>query len=119
MRGMMDWGWRMARAVRLGHMDCQPCKPGVAACGAAALGPGHVPQFAAHLLPALLPAQTTQKEECELRRVRMASIRRRLGLRRGGDKALGVLAMLAGSGEGGGGGTAAAAHCGRHSKCVD
>ncbi len=44
--------------------------------------------------------QTTQKEECELKRVRMASIRRRLGLERGGARALGVLAALSGSGEG-------------------
>ncbi|KAL4425232.1 hypothetical protein ABPG75_009248 [Micractinium tetrahymenae] len=44
-----------------------------------------------------LKMSTTQKEECELRRVRLGSIRRRLGLQRGGAKALGVLATLSGS----------------------
>ena len=47
----------------------------------------------------LLPTgQAQQPKECERSRVRMSSIRRRLGLRRGGAKALSVVAMVVGSG---------------------
>lgn len=42
--------------------------------------------------------QTGQPKDCELKRVSMANIRRRLGLEAGGAKALGLLATLAGSG---------------------
>ncbi|PSC67428.1 phosphatidate cytidylyltransferase [Micractinium conductrix] len=44
-----------------------------------------------------LKLSTTQPRECELKRVRMASIRRRLGLTAGGERALCVLAALAGT----------------------
>ncbi len=47
---------------------------------------------------ALCPTQTGQPRECELKRVRLSSIRRRLGLQTGGARALGVLGMLSGSG---------------------
>ena len=51
------------------------------------------------LAPSSLPTnlQTGQPKECELKRVRMASIRQRLGLTQGGAKALSVLAMMSGS----------------------
>lgn len=42
--------------------------------------------------------QTAQPRECELKRVRLSSIRRRLGLQSSGARALGVLGMLSGSG---------------------
>ena len=68
----------------------------------------HVLSAAASYLPQLVPThnvptrtscmQTALPRDCELKRVRLAGIRRRLGLETGGAKALGVLAMLSGSG---------------------
>ena len=71
--------------------------PAVALVGAACVAscpPQHLPAPAPAHLPRL---QTGQPKECELKRVRMASIRQCLGLTQGGAKALGVLAMMAGS----------------------
>ncbi|EFN56935.1 hypothetical protein CHLNCDRAFT_143468 [Chlorella variabilis] len=66
-------------------------------CDACATPDGDALLYGAESLLHTVKLQTGQPRECELRRVGMAAVRRRLGLRRGGTKALGVLAMLSGS----------------------
>lgn len=67
-------------------------KPACPHCAQAAANRWCVPPDSSY------PLQTAQPRECELKRVRLSSIRRRLGLQTGGARALGVLGMLSGSG---------------------